>query len=362
MAANFCIDDDGLAALFAHGACDSRDSIEAHLDGCADCRELVAAYARAADDSNVEGVLSAAESDVIRGWSTALAPVTSSDAPRPGRIIAQRYVLEHVVGEGGMGTIWSARDLATPRRVALKLLKAGSRELARRSLREARAAAYVGHPSLLEVLEVVPAHAEHDAPILVLPLLSGESLDRVLLRGAPLSARFTIEAIEPVVAGMHAAHARGVIHRDLKPSNVFFAEDGSGERTVFVLDFGLVKFLSADGTDAGADELTRTGALVGTPWYMAPEQLFGDASVDHRADVWAIGAMLYECLSGRRPIEGRSYGQVARNAARGEVAPLHDGVDPVLAALTARMLDMDRDGRPDLSEVHAALLTWLDRH
>jgi serine/threonine-protein kinase len=93
---------------------------------------------------------------------------------------------------------------------------------------------------------------------------------------------------------------------------------------------------------------------------MAPEQLFGDSSVDARADVWAIGAILYECVSGRRPVDGRSYGQIARNVARGTIAPL-TGVDPKLASLTSRMLDKDREGRPNLAEVHAVFRTVLDR-
>jgi serine/threonine-protein kinase len=169
--------------------------------------------------------------------------------------------------------------------------------------------------------------------------------------------------LEPVVAGMHAAHARGVIHRDLKPGNVFLADDGSGTRTTLVLDFGLAKILSDDGTDAGADKLTRTGALLGTPWYMAPEQLFGESSVDYRADVWAIGAIVYECIAGRRPIEGKSYGQIAQNVARRTIAPLAQIVPTVngdLAALTGRMLDKDRAGRPALGEVHALFQRLLE--
>jgi len=97
---------------------------------------------------------------------------------------------------------------------------------------------------------------------------------------------------------------------------------------------------------------------------MAPEQLFGDSSVDHRADVWAIGAMLYECISGRRPIEGKSYGQIARNVGRGTVTPLAEltpGIDPALASLASRMLDKDREGRPNLAEVHMVFRALLDR-
>jgi eukaryotic-like serine/threonine-protein kinase len=365
-----CIDEDMLAELFARGAnASSRDAVENHVDTCVDCRALLAAYARASDDSEPDAMSSA---PTMHGASAAFAATMSSDAPAPptvappqiGQLLAARYLLERIVGEGGMGVVWAARDLVTERSVALKMLKEGSPELARRSWREARAAAYVGHASLVEVIDVLPPANTGEAPVLVMPLLEGESLDRVLLRESRLHEREVLEILEPVVSGMCAAHARGVIHRDLKPPNVFLADDGSGARTVLVLDFGLAKILSEDGTDAGADKLTRTGALLGTPWYMAPEQLFGDSSVDHRADVWAIGAMVYECISGRRPVEGRSYGQIARNVARGTIVPLGDvapGIDRVLVGLTARMLDKDRERRPSLAEVHMVFRSVLDR-
>ena len=363
-----CIDEDTLADLFARGAsASSRDAIERHVDTCVECRALVAAYARASDESESDEMSAA---PTMSGASAAFAATMSSEIPpatvvdpQTGQLLAGRYLLEHVVGEGGMGVVWAARDLVGGRRVALKMLKEGSPELARRTWREARAAAHVGHSALVEVIDVLPPRGEGEAPVLVMPLLEGESLDRLLLRQTKLSEREALETLEPVVAGMRAAHARGVIHRDLKPPNVFLADDG-GARTVLVLDFGLAKILSEDGTDAGADKLTRTGALLGTPWYMAPEQLFGDSSVDHRADVWAIGAMIYECISGRRPVEGRSYGQIARNVGRGTIAPLAElapEIDPSLAAITTRMLDKDREGRPNLAEVHAVFRALLDR-
>ncbi len=344
------IDPEALARLFVDGEND-REAIEQHLDACDDCRELVAAYARASDESSAHPFAPT----VIR--EELLPP--SKTGPFVGRIVANRYRLERVVGEGGMGVVWAARDLANEREVALKIVKEPSAELRKRSLREACVTARVGHPTLIEVHDVVSLETEKgEVPVLVMPLLEGESLDRMLARRAQLDERETIAILEPVVAGMCAAHARGVIHRDLKPPNVFLANDGPGSRVVVVLDFGLAKLLSPDGSDAGADKLTRTGALLGTPFYMAPEQLFGESSVDGRADVWAIGVMLYECLSGRKPIEGRSYGQIAKNVAVKAITPLDalvPGVDPRLAAIAARMLEKERSLRPDLLEVHATL-------
>jgi serine/threonine-protein kinase len=182
-----------------------------------------------------------------------------------------------------------------------------------------------------------------------MPLLRGESLDLVLARRGTLPVNEALALLLPVISGVRAAHERGVIHRDLKPQNVFVASPD-----VYVLDFGLAKLLG--GSDEAADKLTRTGALLGTPHYMAPEQLFGDARVDHCADVWAIGVILYECVSGQRPIEGRSYGQIVKNAARGAIKTFAEAAPHASAevvALVTRMLTPERDGRPDLAEVEA---------
>jgi serine/threonine-protein kinase len=349
-----CIDVDTLADMFARGSsATSRDSVEKHLDACSACRTLVAAYARASDDS------AEVSAEVALAQTMPSVPPAAAEAAQAGQLLATRYFLEHVVGEGGMGVVWAAQDLVAGRRVAVKFIKDASPELARRSWREARASAFVGHPSLVETLDVIPPKQEGHAPVLVMPLLEGESLDKLLARKGKLEVREALEILEPVVAGMCAAHGKGVLHRDLKPQNVFLAQDGSGEITPLVLDFGLAKIL-ADGSDAAADKLTRTGALLGTPYYMAPEQLFGDSSVDARADVWAVGAMLYECLSGKRPVDGKSYGQIARNVARGTIAPLA-GVDPALSDVIAKMLDKDREGRPSLAQVHAIFRMVLDR-
>jgi serine/threonine-protein kinase len=356
-----CIDADALAEMFAAGSVARfRDSFELHVDGCARCRELVAAYAIATDDSSDAGV------EIAYASTLAGPPPVAPKQASAGDVLADRYVLDCVVGEGGMGVVWAAHDRVAQRRVALKILKNASPEAARRSWREARAVTHISHPAIVEVLDVLPPRpgSADSAPMLVMPLLEGESLDRLLVHRGKLDVEETLSLLLPVVAGMQAAHERGVIHRDLKPSNVFLALDKeSPEPVVLVLDFGLAKLLS-DGTDDGADKLTRTGALVGTPHYMAPEQLFGERAVDARADVWAIGVMIYECLSGRRPLEGKSYGQLVKNAARGAVTPIEaaaPGIDPRLVALVTRMIAVERDERPQLDEVHAAMRAMLGR-
>jgi serine/threonine protein kinase len=328
--------------------------VDLHLDACESCRELVAAYARATDDSG----------DAADLAGTAFARTVSSVSPAAGAevgagdLVAARYMLLRQVGEGGMGVVWAAKDTFHDREVALKILKDASPELAGRSMREARAATCVGHPALLEVLDVVPPPSPGRAPILVMPLLSGRSLGSLLRERGKLPWREMVALMVPVLDGMRAAHARGVIHRDLKPENVFLAESPPDPPVTMVLDFGLSKLLSPDGTDASADKLTRTGAVLGTPHYMAPEQLFGDSSVDGRADVWAIGAIAYECLSGAQPVPGKSYAQIVRNAAKGSITSLHQLCPDAPAALAASIMSMliaDREQRPALD---LALATW----
>lgn len=343
-----------LTELFEQEVAQRSPELDRHLDTCDACRELVAAYARAADDS----------ADATELSATPFARTVSSVMPAgaaslgEGDLVGARYMLLRRVGEGGMGVVWAARDTFHDREVALKILKDASPELARRSMREARAATHVGHPALLEVLDVVPASAPGAAPILVMPLLAGRSLGSVLRDRGKLPWRDTIAILLPVLDGMSSAHARGVIHRDLKPENVFLAESDGGAPVTMVLDFGLSKLLSPDGTDASADKLTRTGAVLGTPHYMAPEQLFGDASVDGRADVWAIGAIAYECLSGTQPIAGKSYAQIVKNAAKGAITDLHSICPDAPAAFSASIMAMLSAERAERPPLDLLIATW----
>ena len=345
-----CLDASGLFELFGPDAPPAeRERAEEHVDACERCRALVAAFARAADEG--DGATRAMPSP----FATTIAsepPPSSAMRWTPGETIAGRYRLDRIVGEGGMGVVWAGIDEQRSRPVALKLLKIDTPELHRRAAREARVTALVGHPNVVEVHEVVAVAGS--PPVLVMELLVGESLDRLLARRGPLPAREAIAVLLPLVAAVRAAHACGVLHRDLKPQNVFLArEDASVDPVVMLLDFGLAKLVGQE-----VEVLTRTGAILGTPHYMAPEQLYGERDIDRRADVWAIGAIAYETLSARRPIEGSSYAQLVRNATRGRMTPIAElapGAPPRLLALIDRMLSHARDGRPELAEVHAEL-------
>src|SRR6185436_11140453 len=168
--------------------------------------------------------------------------------------------------------------------------------LRKRFLREASAASALQHPHVVEILDVFDF--ETHAPVLVMELLRGETLGKKLQRDERLSLEETAALMVPVVSALGAAHALGIVHRDIKPENVFLSDAGK-ERVVKVLDFGIAKLAAQPDCEVSALH-TNVGAMLGTPSYMAPEQAAGEG-VDHRVDIWSLGVLLYECLSGSRP-------------------------------------------------------------
>jgi tRNA A-37 threonylcarbamoyl transferase component Bud32 len=277
-----------------------------------------------------------------------------------GTLVAGRYRLEYLLGEGGMGEVWAATHAITRRRVAMKFLKASTSlrpDLRQRFLREARAASLVQHPSIVEVLDVF--ELDGGVPVMVMDLLVGETLGAKLARDKVLSASEAASILVAVVEAVHAAHAIGIVHRDLKPDNIFLKTTTGSGFTVKVLDFGIAKLTAKEGDAAETGTLTGTGSIVGTPWYMAPEQCYGEKDIDQRADVWALGVILYECLSGQRPIEGSNVGQIVKRILHDGIVPIEErvpGLAPELARLVGRMLSPAREDRPrDLVEVHQVL-------
>jgi serine/threonine-protein kinase len=279
-----------------------------------------------------------------------------SSSLEPGTVIAGRYRLDRQLGQGGMGVVWSATHMITRRAVAMKFLKGPAHarpEMRRRFLREARAASAVKHPSVVEVHDVF--ELDDETPVMVMDLLSGQTLaDRIDAVGT-LSLDETATILLPVVSAVGTAHARGVVHRDLKPENIFLAINDEGQTEVKVLDFGIAKLSNADGEMLVQSQLTGTGSMLGTPFYSAPEQLFGERYIDQRADVWALGVVLYECLSGQIPVYGENLGQVMKVLTSSEIVPLERVAPHVpadVAALVNRMLAKAMADRPnDLREV-----------
>jgi eukaryotic-like serine/threonine-protein kinase len=283
-----------------------------------------------------------------------------------GQVIAERYRLERLLGEGGMGAVWSAVHVVTRKPVALKFIKesdaARSPQMRRRFQREARAASAVRHPNVVEVHDIV--ELADGSPVMVMELLEGESLAERLAREGRLSLKDTARLLVPVISAVGTAHATGVVHRDLKPDNIFLSRAGDGAMEVKVLDFGIAKYTPAELDAQTAGGLTQTGAMLGTPYYMSPEQAFGENDIDHRADIWALGVILYECLAGGRPIEGDNTGQIIKVIVTGGVVPLEKRVPALprdVTELVAKMLTQKREERlGDLREALALLRRYAD--
>ncbi len=274
----------------------------------------------------------------------------------PGVRVAGRYRLERVLGEGGMGVVWAATHELTRKRVALKFVKRADAPGQRaRLLREARASCAVRHPHVREVYDIV--EDDGGSPVMIMEYLAGQSLADKLDREGRLALPEAAALLLPVVSAVGAAHAVGIIHRDLKPGNIFLAV--GPPQTVKVLDFGIAKFTALEGDAAATGALTSSGALLGTPHYMSPEQAFGEKDIDHRTDVWALGLIVYRCLSGVLPTQADNVGQVFKNIVAKPIQPLEQ-IAPELpadvTALVGRMLSRARADRPlDLREVAGLL-------
>lgn len=259
------------------------------------------------------------------------------EAPAPERRV-DRYVLEERLGAGGMGEVWRARDPILGRTVALKFLRYDDPQDVERFRREAQIAAQISHPNLAAVYEF----GEHGGrPYLSMQFISGGTL-RSVGRGDP---RLIAKLIRDAARAVQAAHDRGVIHRDLKPDNLMI----EGDR-VYVMDFGLAKRVAVDAT--------ASGILTGTPAYMAPEQASGQ-SLDPRADVWALGATMYDLLSGSPPFPGTEVLEILRRIVTEEPRPLRK-VPQDLATIVMKCLEKERARRYATAEDLAADLDrWL---
>ena len=282
-------------------------------------------------------------------------PRPSRAGMSPGVVLGERYRLTGLLGEGGMSQVWEALHVRTGRPVAVKVLHAALNakpEMRQRLLREARVASTLGHPNGVDVWDLF--ELQDGTPVLVMELLRGRTLRQHFKAVGAVGLTAAADLLLPVVSAVGTAHARGVVHRDLKPENVVLAEEGD-RLVVKVLDFGIAKLLSPEAQDGAA--LTVTGATLGTPGYMSPEQAFGQTDIDCRADVWSLGAMLYEALAGVRPIEAANVGQVLKVLLVDGILPLvrrRPELPPGIGSLVDRMLMRERDERPgDLRAVFA---------
>ena len=221
-----------------------------------------------------------------------------------GQTIAGKYRLNQLLGNGGMASVWSATNIFTDRQIAMKFMLpsvARTPEAAKRFLMEAKVSARVDHPNIIEVIDV--GQTEEGTLFLVIELLTGVPLEMALTRQSPRMSvhEFAVVMVQ-VARALTAAHRSGVVHRDLKPTNVFLHEGRDRQPIVKLLDFGISKFLEEEPT-----ELTIAGTVLGSPFYMSPEQARGDEDLDQRTDVYSFGAICFEALCGHRAYEALNF-------------------------------------------------------
>lgn len=266
-------------------------------------------------------------------------------ALKSGDLIGGKYRIGQLIGEGGMGRVYEARHEALGLPIALKVLHEDLSErpgLTVRFLQEARACALIQSPHVTRVMDV--DQLPEGLPYMVMERLTGESLQALLDRERRLPVDQAVDYALQILSGLESAHAAGVIHRDLKPDNVFITPSTGGP-VIKLLDFGIAKLRQ---TSEYQQDLTRPGALMGTPEYMAPEQLYAADQVDARADLYSVGAMLYEMLSGHRPADGQEPAAIVAIVATGQVKPLRElapHVPQALADLVHRAMAPDREHR-----------------
>lgn len=259
------------------------------------------------------------------------APQPRSQVPA-GSVVGEKFRITREIGRGGMAAVYEAENIHIGKRVAVKVLNpelTTSRIVRERFLREARAAAAIRSPHICDVYD---SGVYEERPFLVMELLEGESLYDMMTRVRQLDLDTTLRVAIHCCHGLGKAHEANVIHRDLKPENIFLTKDGDGELVAKILDFGLAKFYETNDDSAPNVRLTREGALFGTPAYMSPEQAKGKGDVDLRADLWALGCIVYECLTGQT------------------VWNVDQGVAMILAQIAGAPIPSPRKLRPDLPE------------
>jgi serine/threonine-protein kinase len=288
----------------------------------------------------------------------------SGDVPTAGDVLLGRYRVEELIGAGGTGIVLAATDLQRDRKVAIKLLRRAleSDELRTRFAREATA---IGRIESEHVVLVLDAGALDDgSPYMVLEHLDGRDLARVLEEDGPLPVEEAVDCMLHVCEALRRAHAAGIVHRDLKPANLFLTRRPDGSPLVKVVDFGLSKFLdrSLTAADGRPHDVTRARDVLGSPRYMAPEQLRSARDVDGRADLWSVGAVLFRLVTGRYAFEAEGNVKATVAVLAGEPLALCSVAPQApreLEAVVARCLEKDAARRfQTADELRAALLPF----
>lgn len=281
----------------------------------------------------------------------------------PGQLVDGKYRVERLLGKGGMGAVFEGYHTLVDRRVAIKVLLPStnsSGNAAARFEREVRATGRIGNDHILEVYDVgaLPDGSRY----MVSEFLDGETLADRLGRG-PLQPKATAELTLQLLEGLGAAHEKGIVHRDLKPENLFLVKR-KADRADFlkIIDFGISKFQLDDLSELS---MTATGTVLGTPYYLSPEQARGQSDIDHRSDLYAVGVIIYESVTGRVPFNAENFNDLLFKIALESPRPLAaviPQIDPVFSAIVERAMSRRREDRyQSATEMGLALAQWLER-
>jgi eukaryotic-like serine/threonine-protein kinase len=280
----------------------------------------------------------------------------------PGDLIQDKYRITRLIGQGGMGAVYEGENVVIARRVAIKVLHgmlAGDSSVIERFEREAQAAGRIGNDHILEVLDM--GRLNNNDRFMVMEYLDGETLDQRCERVGRLTEAELYPILRQLLTGLAAAHAAGIVHRDLKPDNIFVLQQKAGHRDfVKIIDFGISKF-----TAGGANfKMTMTGAIMGTPYYMAPEQAKGGKNVDMRSDVYAVGVVMFKALAGQVPFQADSFNELIFKIALSETPRLGavvPDIDPELDAIVAKAMARNLEDRYQSAlQLRDALDVWAD--
>jgi serine/threonine-protein kinase len=301
----------------------------------------------------------ATQSEASLSAALATAPAPSGADPNfdslIGATLADRYEIVRRIGEGGMGAVYEARHAVIGKRVAVKVLLEKfltKSDFVARLLQEARLASSIGHENIVDVTDF--GTTDDGRSFVVMEFLDGEALSQLVMREAPLPVERSLRIARQVASALGAAHAKGIYHRDVKPENVYLVRRGEAD-FVKVVDFGISKAVKQGGQGDNAEggdtyRLTHTGLLLGTPLYMSPEQARGDEDLDHRVDIWALGIMMYECLTGEVPFRANNYLGIISQVLTHTAAPPSQvrpelGIPDAVEAVVMRAMEKDRTRR-----------------